>query len=420
LSSLRIDPLKDAEAGLLLAGYRPPNFQPSDITTLTGMAARYLSILQTSRQDADERVGLRTRAITAEGKLSAVLDEADEGVMQIDAEGRMVALNLAAEGLLGFQIAETFNTPLEDVLVSAQPLATSLLAALRQGQPWSGVEADLIRRDGGAVAAWVRAAPLFNEGGKLSGGLILISNRTDQRQFQEQSTHLEQRAWLGDLSAIFAHDVRNPLNGIATGLSYLATKFEQTDPLYDAVAKMQAEVTRIDQLLKNVLLVAKSSELNYRPIPLKQLLERTLARWRPRLGHYGIELIFHAEPQTPLAVADSNQMDQVFTNLIVNAVEAMKNGGTLTIKCHPAAHAKAPRGDFVELLFSDTGDGIEPDMQQRIFEPFITTKADGTGLGLAITKRIITAHRGTIFVESWPGIGTAFHVFIPTATEVRD
>jgi signal transduction histidine kinase len=114
-------------------------------------------------------------------------------------------------------------------------------------------------------------------------------------------------------------------------------------------------------------------------------------------------------------------MDQVFTNLIVNAVEAMsKNGGTLSIKCHPANHPRAPRGDFVELLFGDTGPGIPPDLQQRIFDPFITTKADGTGLGLAITKRIITAHRGAIFVESWPGIGTAFHVFIPVAPEIGD
>jgi PAS domain S-box-containing protein len=420
LSSLHTAPLNDASAAVLVAGYRPPNFQPSDITNLMNMAARYLGVLQTSIQQAEAQAQLQTQAASAEAQLQALLLGTDEGVIRINAEGKIVALNLAAECLLGFRAADTLNAPLEDVLVSAQPLATPLLAVLRQGQPWSGVDTDLIRRDGSSLAAFVHAGPLFDEQNKLSGGLILISDRTDQRQFQEQSDHLERRAWLGDLSAIFAHDVRNPLNGIATGLSYLGSKFEPSEPLHDAVVKMQAEVARIDQLLKNVLLVAKSTELNYRPVSLEQLLERTLARWRPRLARYNIELSYHADPQTPPAVADSNQMDQVFTNLIVNAVEAMgKNGGTLSIKCQPASHPKAPRGDFVELLFGDTGPGIPPDMQQRIFDPFITTKADGTGLGLAITKRIITAHRGAIFVESWPGIGTAFHVFIPVASEVR-
>ncbi|MBI3241437.1 MAG: PAS domain-containing protein [Chloroflexi bacterium] len=416
LSSLHTSPLNDDQAGLLIAGYRPPNFQPADITALTGMATRYLNTLQATQRQTERQAQLQTRVTGAEEKLRALLDETADGVAQIDIAGNIVALNFAAEELLGFQIAETFNCPLEDVLVSAQPLASSLLAALKQGQAWRGGETDLICRDGGAVAAWVRAVPLFDENNSLSGGLILISNRTDQRQFQEQSDHLERRAWLGDLSAIFAHDVRNPLNGIATGLSYMATKFESTDPLYEAVSKMQAEVTRIDQLLKDVLLVAKSSELKYRPVSLEQLLEKTLARWRPRLTRYNIELLFHANPETSPALADSNQMDQVFTNLIANAVEAMKNGGTLTIKCHPAADARAPRGDYVELLFSDTGDGIPSEMLQRIFDPFITTKADGTGLGLAITKRIITGHRGAIFAESWPGIGTAFHVFIPVVS----
>ena len=100
-------------------------------------------------------------------------------------------------------------------------------------------------------------------------------------------------------------------------------------------------------------------------------------------------------------MADLNQMDQVFTNLIVNAVDAIGTNGTLSIKCFKAAHAQTPRGNFVELIFSDTGHGIPIEIQQRIFDPFITTKADGTGLGLAITKRIVNAHKGSIFVESF-------------------
>src|SRR6185295_13761404 len=117
------------------------------------------------------------------------------------------------------------------------------------------------------------AVPL-HDGETHTGGLVLISDHTDQRLFQVQSDHLERRAWLGDLSAIFAHDVRNPLNGIATGLSYLSGKFDANHPLADSVGKMQAEVNRIEQLLKNVLLVAKSNELYFQPVTLQHLLER--------------------------------------------------------------------------------------------------------------------------------------------------
>lgn len=337
--------------------------------------------------------------------------ETAEGMLQIDANGQIVDMNSAVEKLLGFRLADSRQRSLEDIIISAQPIAQPMLAALRQSTRWGGVDADLVRRNGASVAVYLRAIPL-----PTGGGLILIADRTDQRQFQVQSDHLERRAWLGDLSAIFAHDVRNPLNGIATGLSYLANKYEPESPLHDSVTKIQAEVNRIEQLLKNVLLVAKSSELNYQPVALHQLLDRILGRWVNRLARRNIQLEQDLDPRAPLAQADLHQMDQVFTNLLVNAVDAMGDiGGTLSLKCHAATHPKTPHGNFVQILFSDTGPGIPPEMQAKIFDPFVTTKSDGTGLGLAITKRIVTAHKGTIFVESWPGIGTAFFVFIPVA-----
>ena len=344
-----------------------------------------------------------------------MLNETAEGLVRVNAEGQVVEINRAAESLLGFSRVDTLNLPLEDMLISAQPLAQPMVAALQKGLHWGGVETDLIRRDGVSVAVFIRAIPL-SEGEAAQGGLVLISDRADQRLFQAQSDHLERRAWLGDLSAIFAHDVRNPLNGIATGLSYLSSKFEASHPLADSISKMQAEVNRIEQLLKNVLLVAKSNELNFRPVALAQLLDRILIRWGNRLALNNVQLETDLDPRTPLALADTHQMDQVFTNLIVNAYEAMSDtGGTLSVKCHAATHPKTPRGDYVQILFSDTGPGISPVVQSKIFDPFVTTKSEGTGIGLAITKRIVTGHKGSIFVESWPGIGTAFYVFITVA-----
>jgi PAS domain S-box-containing protein len=427
-SSLHTHPVG---SGTLVAGYHPPKLQPPEVTRLMGMAARALLAVQSELRRNQKLIDTERRANDTQLRLETLLDNIDEGVLQINHDGRILATNHAVESLLGYHAHDILNAPLEDALVSPQPLVAPILAALRQDKAWGPVDTDLVRRDGSTVAVLVRAAPTATQRNKLHGGLVLLTDRTDVRQFQNQSDHLERRAWLGDLSAIFAHDVRNPLNGISTGLSYLATKSEPGDPLAEAVGKMQAEVTRIDQLLKNVLLVAKSAEINYRPVSLKELLDRTLTRWRPRLMRYNIQLSYEADPATPLAMADANQIDQVFTNLIVNAVDAIRAkveqakenksedgaGNMLSIMCHPANHPSAPRGNFVELLFSDTGLGIEAEKIPRVFDPFFTTKPDGTGLGLAITKRIVTAHKGTIHVESWPGIGTAFHVFIPVAEE---
>jgi len=401
--------------GLLVVVYTEADVQPPDAPALAAVAAHYFSALLLQLRRAQTTTETEVYASEVSQQLEAIMSQSTEGILRINALGRVVDLNSAAETLLGFRLTDMVNEPLEDVLVASQPLASQVIETLKRGVPWSGVETDLIRRDGESLAAFIRAAPLMSRDNAFIGGLIVITDRRQQKFFQTQSAHLEQRAWLGDVSAIFAHDLRNPLNGISTGLGFFATKFPPSDPLAERVSMMQAEVLRIDQLVNNVLLVVKSSEINYQQTSIIPLLERTLIRWTPRLAKLNIHLEKEINPDTPQVMADLNQMDQVFTNLIVNAVDAIGKNGTLAIKCFKATHAQAPRGNFVEVIFSDTGPGIPAEMQGRIFDPFITTKADGTGLGLAIAKRIVNAHKGSIFMQSWAGIGTAFHIFLPLA-----
>jgi signal transduction histidine kinase len=117
-------------------------------------------------------------------------------------------------------------------------------------------------------------------------------------------------------------------------------------------------------------------------------------------------------PATPRAAADPRTLEQIIVNLITNAVQAMPDGGTLSVALSAAA---APQGPMVELKIADTGPGIPPEVRARIFDPFFTTKKEGTGLGLAITRRILNAHKGTIALESYPDAGTVFTVMIPAA-----
>jgi signal transduction histidine kinase len=147
---------------------------------------------------------------------------------------------------------------------------------------------------------------------------------------------------------------------------------------------------------------------------LGQLIHRMVERLHPRMARVNVQYRLQVEPNCPPAEGNPRALEQVFTNLINNAVQAMsESGGSLAVKVQPI---KTPEGrSYIEVSIADTGPGIPKELQERIFQPFFTTNRNGTGLGLAISKRIITAHKGMIRLTSFPG-GTVFHVNIPVAT----
>jgi len=151
---------------------------------------------------------------------------------------------------------------------------------------------------------------------------------------------------------------------------------------------------------------------------MSMLIYRLLERWRPRLARENIQQHVQVSSDYPVVMGDARTLEQVFTNLISNAVDAMReNGGALTI--HIRTLKDAADRDQVELSVSDNGPGIPEEHRERIFDPFFSTSRNGTGLGLAIAKRIVTAHRGTIDVASVPG-GTVFQVILPAAIKNSD
>jgi signal transduction histidine kinase len=218
---------------------------------------------------------------------------------------------------------------------------------------------------------------------------------------------------LGEVMAIFAHEVRNPINNISTGVQLVAKRLGKESPLYESLQRVYKECSRLDQLMKDVLFFSRPLELRIQPLMLSELMDRILARWKPRFSQAGITCHTAYNSKTPLALADSRTLEQVIVNLITNAMEAMPEGGTISVNIEPIiVHS----GDMVELKIADTGPGIPPDVVNRIFDPFFTTKKDGTGLGLAISRRILVAHQGTIHVESFADAGTVFSLSLPTAS----
>jgi signal transduction histidine kinase len=194
----------------------------------------------------------------------------------------------------------------------------------------------------------------------------------------------------------------------------MAMNLTENDPNQELIGRLQHDCSRLTHLMESVLSFSRPQEYKLEPTDLSMLLKRILDRWEPRMARVNIKSVFLPAADLPLVSGDPRALEQVFTNLISNAVQAMSStGGTLAIKIEliepPLEHPQ------LQVSFSDNGPGIPDEIRDHIFEPFVTTNPQGTGLGLAITKRIVTAHKGSINVTSFPG-GTMFQVSLPAIT----
>jgi len=241
--------------------------------------------------------------------------------------------------------------------------------------------------------------------------MVLLTDISEHEQSKAVTQQLEHRAILGDYTAAFAHDVRNPINNISTGLQLLAAIMPENDPNMDVINRMQGDCTRLNHLMEAFLAFSRPLELKFESFGVEQFLKRILDRWQPRMARVNVKSTLFVDPKVVNITGDPRSLENVFTNLISNAVEAMTDSGdTLAVKA--VMSTEIDGRPAVEISISDNGPGIPQDIQEHIFEPFVTTRKAGTGLGLAITKQIVTAHKGSIRVNSFPG-GTVFTVKIP-------
>ena len=267
----------------------------------------------------------------------------------------------------------------------------------------------LYRRYGEAFLALVRIFPVM-QADKIEQIIVFIADLSEQEQTRLHTQQLEHRALLGEVTAIFAHEVRNPINNISTGLQLMAMNLPEDDPNQETIARMLQDCDRLAELIKSVLAFSRPMDYEMEPVDLPLLLKRLIERLRPRITHLNVNYELTAEPDCPPIRGNLRALEQVFSNLITNALQAMgEKGGNLFIKVQPV-HYEGHK--YIEVSVADTGPGIPKELQDRVFHPFFTTERGGTGLGLAIVKRIITAHKGTIRLTSFPG-GTIFHVQLP-------
>ncbi|MBE0569528.1 MAG: HAMP domain-containing protein [Deltaproteobacteria bacterium] len=254
---------------------------------------------------------------------------------------------------------------------------------------------------------------------EIQEGMRNLEHKVEERTAelkatQSQLLHSEKLAAVGALAATVAHEINNPLTGVYTYIRLMERKIDQGQYGAEEIAKykgyldtMRREVERTTAIVQNLLDFTRPKEPVRKPMSLVKVMEESLALVSNKLSLSNIEVVKRLDP-LPEIQADPAHMKQVFLNLLINACEAMEDGGTLTIRSdhHPEANT-------VTMSVRDTGVGIEEKDLARIFDPFFSTKKKGTGLGLSVVNGIVTRHNGKVEIDSTPGKGTLFRVSLP-------
>jgi PAS domain S-box-containing protein len=251
------------------------------------------------------------------------------------------------------------------------------------------------------------------------GKIVVFRDLTNIYKIQEEILRMDRLVSLGKLASGIAHELRNPLAGIKTTAQALGEEMSGDDSRREYLHRITKEIDRLNDLLKTFFSFAKPQNLNLVYCHIRDIINEIIPFLIKEIADKGIRFIETYHPQLPKIKVDKTQMHQVFLNLFLNAIQAMPNGGELTIEASPMNlnSLKRVKQNFVKVVISDTGRGIPPQIIHKIFDPFFTTKSKGIGLGLSITYQIIKKHGGTIKVESQWEKGTSFVINLPEALE---
>ena len=367
------------------------------------MASRLQQSSQTimaHRARLEEEVRARTSELEQErASLEAVIEHTADGILAIDRWGAIRLLNPAATRLFGHRTIE-----LGSQVELFWPQWPDIAKDASQGQ----LRCDLQLPE---QVISLAVSP-------TAAGFIVVARdvshereiQDERRELDRQMFQMEKLTTLGELAMGLAHEIGNPLAGMKAVAQAMQYEEDVPPTLIEALKRLESEVDRLSGFLRTFHGFAAPQAVLTQPCGLGQILDDVLFWTRKDANSSGVSFSLNGVTELPALSADPHQLKQVFLNLVINAVHALPNGGTVTINA-------TSQSGMATIQVHDTGTGIEPAVLSRIFEPFFTSRREGTGLGLAIVRKIILQHKGSIAVQSMLGHGTCFSISWPLAGE---
>ncbi len=349
-----------------------------------------------------------------------ILESIPTGVITVNSSGQITAVNPSATVTLKRSTETLLGQSYEGVFLEGEMIRLVLDGALQNHRHVDHHDMPY-DTDGQPRTIRVTTADLTGDDGRSAGVIVLLKDVTELLNLERRVRVADKLAGLHTLSAGVAHELRNPLSAIDLNLHLFEEELRAGTQLSSTLDKylhvLNAETRRLSAILDNFMKFARPGSLRLHTIDTEQLLSHIMSLLQYEAQDRRIQLMAKAPTNLPALMGDETEISQVLVNVIVNAFQAMPEGGV----CHVIARGlKTDEKEWVELAVQDSGIGIKKEELARLFEPFYTTKTAGSGLGLAIAYRIVQDHEGTIQVSSAPGVGTTVVVKLPAAPVTQD
>jgi two-component system cell cycle sensor histidine kinase/response regulator CckA len=380
------------------------------------------------------------RRLTEQGELLRItLGSIGDGVIATDQDGKVNFVNATASRLLacmgeeplGRQLSDVYSLVYDDTGEPAGDVFEQVKS--RRETVTFARDVSIACGPGRSIPVLDSAAPIIGEGGRFLGAVVVFQDDTERREAERREKETETRRQqsqkleaVGRLTGGIAHDFNNLLTTMIGYTELAAGRVPAGSREHEYLLNVQSAGERAADLTRHLLAFSRRQRLETRPVDMNATIAE-IARLLERVIGEHIEVSVKGDPDLQAAVADPTQIEQVIMNLVLNARDAMPDGGEIVIDMSNARldenfcrqFPECRPGDYVMLLVSDTGHGMEPEILQRVFEPFFTTKpsGSGTGLGLSIAYGIVKQHGGHISACSEPGRGTTFKIYLPAAGE---
>jgi PAS domain S-box-containing protein len=344
----------------------------------------------------------------------SIVESVNVGLLAVDETGKITRCNSTFEEMMGLPREQAVGKVVEEVF--DESFAANLENILGQSK-WhlteirNAYKLHTYDNSGRSLILNVAVAPLRSISTQQTGAIIVLENVSSRVKLEETLQQSEKLSSIGLLAAGVAHEVNTPLTGVSSYTQMLLGMIPETDPKHALLQKMQRQTDRATNIVGNLLNFSRTgSTSDFGDIDINKLLDDTLQLLEPQLRKSQVVVIKNYAETPPKVYGDGGKLQQVFTNLIMNARDAMFEGGTITLSTETEENQVA-----VEV--HDTGVGIEPENLKKVFDPFFTTKGvgNGTGLGLAVSYGIVQDHGGSIDARSGKGEGTTFRLVFPAA-----
>ncbi|MBI4551197.1 MAG: PAS domain S-box protein [Candidatus Latescibacteria bacterium] len=370
--------------------------------------------------DLERLVDERTAELRVAKEFSeTVLENANSLVLVLSAEGKVLLFNKRCEETTGYIseaiIGQDWITTF--LPVDAQDQGCLILTGIIEGRMPDVWESPMLTKNGTIRTIRWRHGVILDKAGQTTGVIAIGQDVTEQRRLEEQVLQAERLAAVGRMAAQVAHEIRNPLSSIGLNIELLADEIRErrwndSDEAKELVQVALSEIERLNDVIRDYLMFARMPIKQLRPEPVNPLVTGLVKLVRPEAKRSRVRLVSKLDPGIPAVTIDRSLVGQALLNCVRNAIEAMPDGGTLTITTRLAESR-------VEVSIKDTGPGIPSEHLTKVFDPFYSTKDKGTGLGLPYVRQIITEHGGHVVLQSTPSVGTTVIIQLPVASHPR-